>query len=137
MVTVAVIALLAAVAVPSFTRESRKSGAISEVGAMLGEMAVRQEQYKLENGVYLATPTCPASPSATGQSVASCLAADTEWTRLKLRLPTETLRCTYTTTLGTATFRILATCQLGDATQTYSVTSEDSKIVTHGGPSSS
>ncbi len=98
---------------------------------MLGEMAVRQDQYKLENGTYLATPVCPASPSAQPQSVATCLAPGTEWAVLKIRLPTEKLRCTYETTLGTGTFNIVATCELGDGPHTYSVSSEDSKIQTH------
>jgi prepilin-type N-terminal cleavage/methylation domain-containing protein len=128
MVTVAVIALLAAVAVPAFTGQSHKSQASSEVGALLGEMAVRQDQYKLENGTYLATPLCPAAPSAQPQDVASCLAPGTGWAQLKIRLPTEKLRCTYETTLGTGTFNIVATCEHGGGRHTYSVTSEDSKI---------
>jgi Tfp pilus assembly protein PilE len=128
MITVAIIAILAVVAVPAFSSQSRSSKAQTEVGAMLGELAVRQDQYKLENGTYLATTACPASPSAGGVAAAACIAAGTPWAQLHVKLPTEELRCSYATTVGSsaagATFEIVATCE----SVTFFVTSEDSKI---------
>ncbi|NVB79597.1 MAG: prepilin-type N-terminal cleavage/methylation domain-containing protein, partial [Kofleriaceae bacterium] len=41
MVVVAIIAVLAAIVVPTFTKESKKSKAKSEVGAMFAELGVR------------------------------------------------------------------------------------------------
>ena len=51
MIVVALIGILAAIALPSFTRESRKAKGDSEVAAFFGELKVREEQYALENGV--------------------------------------------------------------------------------------
>lgn len=148
MITVAVIAILAAIAIPAFTKETRKSGASSEVAAMFGELAVRQEQYRLENGGYLATTACPSTPSAQPQDASACIASGSDWEKLRVRLPTETLRCSYVTEVGSGTgtdnpegftftsppgswFYIIATCDMdGDAATTskYFVSSIDSKI---------
>jgi prepilin-type N-terminal cleavage/methylation domain-containing protein len=148
MVTVAVIGVLALIAIPVFTKESRKSGASSEVSAMFGELAVRQEQYRLENGTYLATAACPSAPSAQAQDASPCIAPGTDWARLRVRLPTETLRCSYVTEVGSGTgtdnpdgftfssppgswFYIIATCDMdgdGATTSKYFVSSVDSKI---------
>ena len=63
MITVAIIAILAAIAVPVFTKQSRKSKASSEANAVFAELSVREEQYKLENGAYLTAAACPAVSS--------------------------------------------------------------------------
>ncbi|MGE0549020.1 MAG: type IV pilin protein [Kofleriaceae bacterium] len=148
MITVAIIAVLAAVVVPQFTGESRKSKANTEITAMFGELSVRQEQYRVENGVYLATAACPATPSASLQDVSSCLAAGTDWTKLRLRLPNDKLRCSYVTTVGTAAgtnnpsgftftspasawFYIIATCNMdgqSGTNSTYFISSTSSAI---------
>ena len=144
MITVAVIAILAVIAVPMFTRESRKSKGSSEVGAMFGELAVRQDQYKLENGVYLAAAACPATSSAQGQDASGCLAAGGPWDLLRVRLPSEKLFCSYEMVRGTGTgttdpagftftsppgewFYIVATCDLdgqSGTNTTYFMSSE-------------
>lgn len=144
MIVVAVLAILAVVVVPMFTRETRKSKASSEVGAMFGELAVRQEQYKLENGAYLSTAKCPAAPSAKGQSPAACLAAGSPWRQLRLQVE-NTLYCTYEVVAGKgagtnnpsgfqftspagAWFYIVATCDMdGNAgtLSTYFISSEN------------
>ena len=103
MITVAVIAILAAIAIPMFSKETRKSKAKSEVGAMFGELGIRQEQYKLENGVYLATSACPSTTVPSGTAAASCVTASGPWVPLKVRLPSEKLICSYVTTIGTGT----------------------------------
>ena len=148
MITVAVIAILAAIAIPMFSKETRKSKAKSEVGAMFGELAIRQDQYKLENGVYLATAACPATTVPSGTAAASCVTSSGPWVPLKVRLPSEKLICSYVTTIGTGTgatpptgfsftsplgtwFTILATCD-GDGNTSvnasYYVTSNNPQI---------
>lgn len=101
MVTVAIVAILAAIAVPAFTRETRKSKAKSEVNAMFGELAMREDQYKLENGTYLAAVACPSTTVPAGTAAASCVASGGAWAPLRVRLPSENLVCTYTITAGT------------------------------------
>jgi type II secretory pathway pseudopilin PulG len=147
MVTIAVIAILAVIAVPMFSKESKKSKATSEVGAMFAELAIREDQYKLENGSYRDAAACPSTPSARGQDASGCLGGSNPWQPLRVRLPTTTLHCSYTLTTdtsasttpptgvtfnppGTAWFFIVATCDMdGDSTNsTYFTSSADSKI---------
>lgn len=141
MITVAIIAVLAAIAVPAFTKESRKSKAMSEVGAMFAELGVREDQYKAENTGYLAAAACPASPVAAGQDATSCIGAGGEWEALRVRLPETNLRCSYVITTGTGTgatpptgftfvsppgnwYYIVATCDMdNDGTSSYYFTS--------------
>ena len=52
MVTVAVISILAAIAIPSFFGETRKAKAAAEVQPMFNDLRIRLEQYLQENGVY-------------------------------------------------------------------------------------
>ncbi len=52
MVVVAIIGILATVAVFMFTKQTRKARK-TEVHAIMAEIAMRQEQYALENGRYL------------------------------------------------------------------------------------
>lgn len=99
MVAVGVIAILAGIVVPTFTRETRKAKASSEVSAMFGELAVRQDQYKLENGRYLAAAACPSAPATKGQDATGCLT--TAWTGLRVRLPQDKLACSYEVVAGT------------------------------------
>ncbi len=144
MVTVAVIAILAGIAVPMFSKESRKSKAQSEVGAVMDELAVREEQYKSENGVYLTTTACPPATSPQGTTVASlstgtgCLVSTGAWlASLRVRLDVATLYCTYTITAGsgagttnpsgfsftspvTGWFYIIATCDTDGVAATNS-----------------
>src|SRR5262245_37121659 len=55
MFTIAVISILAAIALPSFFGETRKTKAFSEVQPMFNDLRVRLEQYIQENGKYPAT----------------------------------------------------------------------------------
>jgi Tfp pilus assembly protein PilE len=75
MFVVAIIAVLAALAIPAFTEESRKSKAKSEVVAFFAELAAKEEQYKIDKDVYLASAVCPAATSTTGQSITGCVAS--------------------------------------------------------------
>jgi len=101
LVTLAVIGILAAVAIPGFFKESRKSRAQTEVTAMFAELATREEQYKIDNGVYLASPACPATPSASLQSLVACLGS-AEWTALRIIAPESQVYCSYDVVVGNA-----------------------------------
>jgi len=105
MVVVTLISVLAAVALPSFTSESRKSKGDSEVAAFFGELAVREEQYGVENGRYLSTgasetTTFPVTPTAAAQTLGT---APTTWQTLKVRTPESSARCGYVVIAGTKT----------------------------------
>lgn len=150
MITVAIIAILAAVAVPLFTKETRKSKASSEVGAVFAELAVREEQYKLENGAYLDAAACPSMSGLgpTSRDATSCIATGQPWATLRVHLPETDLYCSYTVTQGNATgtnnpngftftspalpwFYILATCEMDGQTGVHSyyfTSSVDSKV---------
>lgn len=52
MVAVAVVAILAAIALPSFFSETRKTKAFSEVQPVFNDLRVRLEQYLQEHGDY-------------------------------------------------------------------------------------
>src|SRR5688572_22183331 len=102
MIVVAVIAILAVVAVPAFFKETRKAKSDSEVTAMFAELRSREEQYKIENNVYLAAAACPSTPSATGTATTSCTGTGSPWANLKVNPQFTTLRCSYTVNVGLA-----------------------------------
>jgi prepilin-type N-terminal cleavage/methylation domain-containing protein len=137
MITVAIIALLAGIAVPIFSGESRKSRAKSEVATIFGELAIREEQYVLENGAYLSAPACPATPLASGHPVAPCLAVGQPWEAMKVRIQETTVMCSYQIVGGigagtnnpggftftspvTSWYYILATCDMDNDNTTDS-----------------
>lgn len=148
MVVVAIIAVLAAIVIPNFMTQSKKSKAMSEVGAMFGELAVREEQYKLENGTYLEAAGCPSgTPSSTKRAVSACLAAATPWDTLRIHTPSTDVYCTYELTTNTSSsttaptgitftapstswFFVVATCDMDSngTTSTYFASSVDSAI---------
>ena len=151
MVTVVIIAILAAIAVPTFMKETRKSKSSSEVGPVFAELAVREEQYKLENGSYLDASTgCPAIAgiSSTAQDATTCIATGQPWNTLRVRLPEQNLYCSYAVTTGSGTgtnnpnaftftspagpwFYVLATCEMDGNTAThatYFTSSVDSTV---------
>lgn len=151
MIVVGIVAILAAIVVPSFFKESRKSKARSETAYMFGELAVREDQYKLERGVYLAATACPTSPPGpTGVTLDSLTCDDTgsPWDLMRVRVGESRLYCSYTITTGTGTgttnpsgftwsspatswYYIIATCNTDGTTgteSTYFVSSSDSTI---------
>ena len=151
MITVAVIAILALIVVPQFFKESRKTKSASEVTPMMAELAVREEQYKSDKGVYLTAAACPATTTAAGTAASSCITAGTpgsEWYQLRVNPVESTLRCSYEVvsgdTAGTSVaafsftspgfnwFYVLATCDMdGDTTKDaqYFMSSVDSKVL--------
>lgn len=103
-VTVAVIGILAAIAVPLWSRDSRKNKAASEVPAMFEDLRTRLEQYNQENGVYPATigegTLWPASPTSTARTLYPLPAT---WQTLKVRITgNDTVYCGYTWVTGLA-----------------------------------
>jgi len=103
MVVVTLIAILAAIAIPSFAGESRKAKGDAEVNAFFAELVVREEQYAIENGSYLSTgasesTTFPATPSAAGQALGTL---PSSWQTLKVQTPESSARCGYVVIAGT------------------------------------
>lgn len=103
MVTVAIIGVLAAIALPSFASTTRKSKGDSEVNAFFAELRVRQEQYQLEYGRYLSTgasetATFPLTPSAAAKPLGTLPAV---WSALRVRPPQSQARCGYVVIAGT------------------------------------
>jgi len=86
MVTVAVIAILAAIALPSFFGETRKAKASSEVQPMFNDIRIRLEGLLQENGRY---PASPAGGEAALQPAGAPSTAKTAlgdpWPILRLR----------------------------------------------------
>lgn len=103
-IVVAVIAVLASVAIPQFMSEEREATADAEVSAMFAALSIAEQEYKLENGVYLSTgasesATFPATPGKTGQAVSG---APATWTTLKVSSPTDKVKCGYVVIAGAA-----------------------------------
>ncbi len=103
IIAVALVGVLAAVAVTSFSSQTRKARG-GEANAMFAALRIAQEQYRLENGTYLSTgadegDTFPAAPVATAQSL---LPLATTWTTLRVRVPETRAYCGYVTIAGLA-----------------------------------
>jgi type II secretory pathway pseudopilin PulG len=151
MIVVALIGILAAVVVPSWIRESRKTKGDSEINAMFAEIATKEEQYKIDNGVYLVAPSCPSTSTASGIDFnATCVTTGSAWASLRVNAPESKIRCTYVVNAGAsgttitpptgftianqpagAWYYMLGTCDLdGVATtnSTYFQTSTDTVI---------
>jgi prepilin-type N-terminal cleavage/methylation domain-containing protein len=102
MVVVVVIAVLAAIAIPLFTGEANEQKNETEVQSMFTALGLAEQQYKLENGVYLSTgateaDTWPATPGPSPQNLTPLPAT---WASLKIALPQQTSRCGYVVIAG-------------------------------------
>ena len=103
MIVVVILGILAAIVVPGWFRASAKAKATTEVTGMFAEISVKEEQYKIENHIYLAAATCPSTPTSAGVDFAtSCLTGATAWDNLRIQPPEKTLACTYSITVGAA-----------------------------------
>src|SRR5437868_6251733 len=101
MVAVAIIAVLAVIVIPQFTKEAHVTRGKTEVNAMFAQLQTKEETYKEEAGVYLAAAECPTNPVATGYSFATtCLVASSAWETLRISPPESTMRCTYQIVVG-------------------------------------
>jgi prepilin-type N-terminal cleavage/methylation domain-containing protein len=104
MIVVAVIAILAAVVIPSWLKEGRKGKADPEIRAMFSEISIKEEQYKSEQGgSYLALPLCPNPmvSSGTDMTTGTCFAA-ADWKKVNVAPTETTIRCNYVVTVGAA-----------------------------------
>ena len=149
MFVVAIIALLAIVAVPYFFGETRKSKARTEISSFFAELQTKEEQYKIDQGSYLAAPACPPMPSSTLQDALVCQANGTPWATMRVQLPSTQCYCSYTIMIGLPTdvpappvpytmsqpasswYFIVATCDMDGDPATYSTyftSSLDSRI---------
>lgn len=144
MVVCAIIAILAAIALPSFASQSRKAKGDSEANAFMAELRVRQEQYQLEKGSYLSTGANETDMFPAGLPTDEYRPLGTlpaSWTALKFGAPATRALCTYVVQTGTPDsgtvgpigasfgmvassaknwFYILARCNLDGASSAYS-----------------
>jgi prepilin-type N-terminal cleavage/methylation domain-containing protein len=100
IIVVAVIAILAAVAVPAFLRSSNKTKAQAEINIMFAELREKEERYKQDTGTYLPAPACPAAPANPAQDASACIGGGTPWANLKVALTKKMLNCSYAITTG-------------------------------------
>jgi Tfp pilus assembly protein PilE len=103
MIVVALIGILAAVVIPSWTSTSRNKKYDPEISAMMTEISTREAQYKSElgNGLYLAATACPLSPVPAGADFnATCVTGVTPWVTLHVNPTDSLIRCSYAITVG-------------------------------------
>lgn len=104
VVTLAVVAILATIALPSFFGESRKSRAASEVQPLFNDLRVRLEQYLQENGVY--PPTIGEAtlfPTSAPGTQAALNPMPATWSAIKVRISgPDKVVCRYTWATGPA-----------------------------------
>lgn len=99
MIVVVIIAILAAIIIPSFLSQSKKAKGSSETSAMLAEILGKEQAYRAENNAYLDATLCPGTPPTSDQDFrANCMDGSTKpWDKLRVN-PTESkLRCSYQT----------------------------------------
>jgi prepilin-type N-terminal cleavage/methylation domain-containing protein len=111
LTVIVIIGVLAAVAIPAFTSTNSRGKAKAEVTAFFAELSIREEQYRVDRGTYLAAAKCPSTPSTSLQSMTACVTSGTEWgpnlgtapaqQRLNVQLPMEEGYCTYQIVTGT------------------------------------
>jgi prepilin-type N-terminal cleavage/methylation domain-containing protein len=154
MITVVILGVLAKLALAGFSSSTRKTHTDVEVTMFFTELALREQQYQSEHGVYLATGATetamfPASPSESGQTLGTLPAT---WTTLKVK-PAQTtdVKCAYvvmaggpSTTAGAMAttnfsyarpaknwFYMLARCKMdgNSAVDTYYFASSDNPVI--------
>lgn len=99
LVTIAVISILAAIAIPSFFGETRKARATAEVNPMFNDLRIRLEQYLQERGVYPDTLTEGGLyPTASPDGALHALQPlPTTWQALNVSISgPDQVRCGYT-----------------------------------------
>jgi len=104
MLVVALIAILAAIALPTFFSTSRKVRADAEVQPMFSDLRTRMDEYAQENGVYPPSigegTTWPTTPTSSAQAINPLPAA---WTAVKVRISgASQVYCGYTWVTGLA-----------------------------------
>src|SRR4026207_1612953 len=92
MITVIIIGIVAAIALPALMGTKRSFQANAEVSQFFTELRVRQDQYHTENGESLSTgaseaATFPAAPAPHGANITASSMPATWNTKLKVQLP--------------------------------------------------
>lgn len=108
MIVVAVIAVLAAVVVPTFLKSANKTKGKTEVTAMFAELAQKEEAYKSESPTnsYLASGAkCHASgPQKAGYNFqTTCVTSGSTWETLRINAPESKMYCAYQIFAGAKT----------------------------------
>ena len=99
MIAVAIVAVLALIAIPLFSGESRKGKAKSEIAPMFAELSSKEEGYKIDNNTYLDLALCPTAISSQQQDISTC-AASVSWSAIRVALPQQKAYCKYQVTSG-------------------------------------
>jgi len=96
MIVVAIIAVLAAIVIPQWSKSAQKGKADPEIRAMFGEIQMKEEQYRSEQGgAYTNLSLCPLAVNAAGVDLASQACFSGGWVNAHI-LPTDKqIRCTY------------------------------------------
>lgn len=105
VITLAVVSILAAIALPSFMGETRKANASSEVQPLFNDIRTRLEEYLQEHGTYPPTvgETTWNPAGAPGTTKTPLDLSMTGWGPLKVRLSGENaVYCRYTFATGPA-----------------------------------
>jgi prepilin-type N-terminal cleavage/methylation domain-containing protein len=104
MLVVAIIAVLAAIAVPLFTSEANSTKGESEATAICTALGLAEKAYFLENTTYLSTGTAETDtwPTAPSQAPQDLNPLPATWTALKISLPVTQTRCSYVVVAGNA-----------------------------------
>jgi type II secretory pathway pseudopilin PulG len=108
IIVVAVLAILAAVAIPAFFGASNKQKAQAEIQIMFAELREKAERFKSDNtdasvnpiGAYLPAAACPPAPSHPAQDATACVAAGMPWQKMAVNLVRKNLHCSYAITTG-------------------------------------
>ena len=146
MVIVSIIGVLGTVVIPTFVKESKRARYDSEVSAMFAELSERQDMYKSDNFKFHASAVCPAAVNDNGTATSGCLAAGSDWTKIKARPTIQKLRCTYQVSTGCPAdvpappagvsfnrgvqswYFVVANCGTGGDAYTYFTSSTNPKI---------
>jgi prepilin-type N-terminal cleavage/methylation domain-containing protein len=105
MIVVAIVGVLAVVAGTAY-RRYMDAGRVAEVNAMIGEFRVKEEAYKAEAGVYLATTTVgetdywPVLQASGEPKLKFYTPAPASWTTLGLQPPRQQMYCGYVVVAG-------------------------------------
>ena len=94
MIVVVVLAVLAVVVIPQFFTQASKVKSKSEVAAVFAEISIKEEQYKVDNGVYSNIAECPTTTTTAGVSMSTCM-SDADWIAVRMNPAMEILRCKY------------------------------------------
>jgi prepilin-type N-terminal cleavage/methylation domain-containing protein len=105
MVAVAILGVLIKLVLPTFLTQAHKAEGDSEVAAFFAELTAKEEQYKVDHGVYLSTGTSETNtwPTAPKASLQSITPLPTTWSTLRVVTPSSQVRCAYVAIAGTAT----------------------------------